>query len=114
MSGLTRQRLFGVSGTFTIIESPGTNLFNSFTPGAGTLGANGGGGNNGNRRALARRAQLNKGVIVKDTNSIINRFSVDGRKGKCKMPTLWASRQIYPPTNENFINFEKYIHSKCK
>lgn len=40
-----------------------TNLFNVYTNGAGTIGSNGGGGNNGNRNALKRRASLGKGTM---------------------------------------------------
>jgi len=55
-----KRRIIGIS---TITDGIPTNLFNSYTPGAGTATCNGSRGNNGNRRALARRAQINRGTM---------------------------------------------------
>ena len=100
MSGLTR--LYGVSGVYTVVPAPGTNLFSAFTPGSGTLGSNGGGGNNGNRRALARRSQVNKGTMEKP------------KTGTCNMPTLSASINIFPPTYLNLSNFQNTLNKNCR
>ena len=48
-----------------------TNLFNVYTKGAGSVMSNGGGGNNGNRSALKRRAVLSKGNMSKPKVSTV-------------------------------------------